>query len=165
MNIQKNQTCCFSGYRPHKLPEGGDEKSEEIKKLKWNLEKEILIAVKDGYRYFLSGMAQGFDMFAAESVLGLKKLRFCVRLVAVVPCETQADNWRNDWRERYFNILAGCDDVVYIAKRYDGKCMFMRDRFMIDRSGRMITCYDGNGGGTAYMHRYAKRQGLSIRYV
>ena len=62
----KKHCCCFTGHRPEKLhlPE------PETKRL---LKKAIMQAVMDGYTVFLSGMARGIDIWAAETVLELKK--------------------------------------------------------------------------------------------
>ena len=38
-----------------------------------------------GYRYFLSGMAEGFDLLAAQAVADLKTEYTDIRLIAVVP--------------------------------------------------------------------------------
>ncbi len=58
--------CCFSGHRPEKLSWNDDD-------VKVWLEKEIRQAIADGYITFLSGMARGVDIWAAEIVLRIKE--------------------------------------------------------------------------------------------
>lgn len=58
------RTCCFTGRRPEKLGHEG----KEIGAL---LEMVILRAINDEYISFISGMARGADIWAAEVVLRL----------------------------------------------------------------------------------------------
>ena len=72
------QRCCFTGHRPDKL--GYTE--EEIKPL---LEKAIDGAIEGGYVTFISGMAKGTDIWAAEIVLEKKKKNKALHLVCAIP--------------------------------------------------------------------------------
>ncbi len=56
------QRCCFTGHRPEKLS------LPETEVIAW-LEKEIRQAIADGFTTFISGMARGVDIWAAEIVL------------------------------------------------------------------------------------------------
>ena len=40
--------------------------------------------------------------------------------------------------------------------------MLRRNRYMVDRSSRLIAVYDGMLGGTMYTLTYAMKQGLDI---
>ena len=61
----RKRRVCFTGHRPEKL-----NKSEvEIVAL---LEREIRAAITDGFQTFISGMARGVDIWAAEVVLRLR---------------------------------------------------------------------------------------------
>ena len=57
--------CCFTGHRPDKMTLG----EKEIKPM---LEKAIDEAIEDGYVTFITGMAMGVDIWAAEIVLERK---------------------------------------------------------------------------------------------
>ena len=71
--------CCFTGHRPDKMKIG----EKEIKPL---LEKEIDEAIADGYVTFITGMAMGTDIWAAEIVLERKRTR---TYILYVLCHTQ----------------------------------------------------------------------------
>ena len=58
--------CCFTGHRPDKMELG----EKEIKPL---LEKAIDDAIAEGYVTFITGMAMGTDIWAAEIILVRKK--------------------------------------------------------------------------------------------
>ena len=74
----------------------------------------------------------------------------------MLPCESQADRWSVEQRERYFNILAECDETVYISRHYTRDCMFRRNRWLIDHANFVLAVYNGSSkGGTAYTINYA----------
>lgn len=66
-------TACFTGHRSQKLPWKFDEQDKRCLIMKDTLKKEIVKALNRGYRTFLTGMALGFDMICAETLLELKK--------------------------------------------------------------------------------------------
>lgn len=51
---KRKHRCCFTGHRPDKL-------NISEKAVIRALEKEIRIAIQDGYNVFLTGMAMGVD--------------------------------------------------------------------------------------------------------
>lgn len=59
-----------------------------------------------GFRTFLSGMAVGFDLAAAEAVLELRERVPGVRLVAAVPFRGQEMRFSPADRERFRRVLA-----------------------------------------------------------
>lgn len=50
----RKHRCCFTGHRPEKLHQ-----PEWL--IKMALEKEIRLAIDDGFTVFISGMARGVD--------------------------------------------------------------------------------------------------------
>ena len=95
--------ACFTGHRPQSIPYLWDESSSQSLKLKDELKKSILYLIEDkGVTHFISGMALGVDMIAAEIVLDLKKKYPNITLECAIPCETQANKWTEKYRDRYF---------------------------------------------------------------
>lgn len=162
--MSKQLTCCFSGHRPHKFTFGCDEESEDCILLKLKLLAQIQEMRKKGVTTFLTGMAMGVDIWAAEMILELKAElpQEGIRLIAVVPNEGQANRWSVEYRERYFNILSEVDDDVLISTHYTKDCIFERNRYMVDNSAHLIAVYNGEQGGTQYTVDYAIRKGLDI---
>ena len=69
----KLKKCAFTGHRPQSLPFGFNETDERCIALKQTLRAEIIRLIEhEGVTHFISGMALGVDMYAAEIVLGLK---------------------------------------------------------------------------------------------
>ena len=71
-----------------------------------------------GFRTFLSGMAVGFDLAAAEAVLELRERAPGVRLVAAVPFRGQEMRFSPADRERFRRVLAEADSVEVLAPAY-----------------------------------------------
>lgn len=145
--------CCFTGHRPHKL---NHPESVVIE----SLEECIRQAIIDGFVTFISGMAWGVDIWAAEIVLQLKQEGYPIRLVAAVPYEGFEKNWDDSWKERYRAILAQADIVKIICPHYHRGCFQIRNEWMVDCSARLIAAYTGEAGGTKNTVDYASRKGV-----
>lgn len=88
------KSCAFTGHRPQNLPFGFREDDERCIALKETLKKQIISLITDeNVTHFISGMALGVDMYAAEIVLELKKTYPGITLESAIPCETQAAKW------------------------------------------------------------------------
>ena len=154
-------TCCFTGHRPDKLPWGIREEDPRCAALKGRIAAALEEAYAAGVRHFISGMARGADLYFAEEVLALRERHPEITLECARPCESQADRWPAGERERYQGILERCDYETLVQHHYDRFCMMRRNRYMVDRSARIIAVYDGvPRGGTAQTLAYALRCGL-----
>ena len=159
--MNRETTCSFTGHRPEKLPWRGDESDPRCLALKERLAAAVEDAYDKGMRHFLCGMARGADFYFCDAVLELRERRSGVTLEAVIPCEEQAARWSERERERWFSLVERCDGETMLQHHYDKGCMLRRNRYMVDRSGRIIAAYDGrSAGGTLYTLTYALRQGL-----
>ncbi len=155
--------CCFTGHRPQNLPFGFNEEEESCKKLKALLFKAIVTLItKYDVDYFISGMALGVDMYAAEIVLEVKKTYPHIKLEAAIPCETQSTKWSESFRNRYYNILSECDKETLLQTQYTSDCMQKRNQYMIDKSDYVIAVWDGKPSGTGSTVNYAKQKNKKI---
>ena len=163
MESTRMHTLCFTGHRPQKLPWGFNEQDERCLQMKEKLKVLIENAINDGFCYFWSGMALGFDMICVEVLLGLKQKYKHIKIIGALPCRNQAEFWPLKQQMRYDRLIAQLDDVRCINDKYiDPECMLERNRFMIDNSSRLIALFDGKNGGTKSTIEYAKKQGLEI---
>ena len=161
--MSEELTCAFTGHRPSNFHFGYDEEHQDALKLKVTMAMQIAALIDNGVTTFLTGMALGVDMWGAEIVLALKPQKPSLRLIAALPCETQAERWSAEQRERYFNILAACDETVYISRHYTSNCMFLRNRWLVDHANFVLAVYNGQEkGGTAYTLRYAYSQQRAV---
>ena len=156
-------TACFTGHRSQKLPWKFNEEDERCKAMKVNLRLEIERAIQGGYKTFICGMALGFDLICAETVLELKTKYSDIKLIGALPCKTQDINWPIKGRQRYRSLLKQLDEVRCIYDEYIGaECMLERNKFMINNSSLLIALYSGLTGGTKSTIDYARKQGLKI---
>ena len=149
---------CFTGHRPEKLT-----RFEWL--IKKDLEKEIKKAIDDGLTVFISGMARGVDIWAAEIVLKLRDAGKPVRLICASPYEGFESRWEPDWKDRYHNILSKADHTVFVCKHYSRGCFQIRNEWMVDHSARVIAVFNGEKSGTKNTIDYASRKGTPIIYV
>lgn len=153
-------TCCFTGPRPPRLPMSGNEYSAEISALKTEIRSAVFDAYYDGFRFFMSGMADGFDLFAAEIVLEMKAEFEGLALVAVLPYSGVAEHHSAAVAKRINSVLQKADSVISLSESYIPGCEHSRNKFMVDNSTRIIGYYNGLSGGTAHCWNYAAEKGL-----
>lgn len=120
------------------------------------LERVILNLAKNGVKNFYCGMAQGFDLAAAECVLNVKN-QCAVSLFACIPCENQTEKYSAADKRRYEKIIERCDGEIILSKEYFSGCMYRRDRFLVDNCDVLVSFLRKKSGGTFYTVNYARR--------
>lgn len=151
--------CCFTGHRPEKLSKSEDE-------IKAALEEAIRAAITDGYTTFISGMARGVDIWAAEIVLNLRDAGTPIKLICASPYEGFDTKWKAEWQERYNTVMKEADLVRFICKGYSRSCFQTRNEWMVDHSSRVIAVYNGEPGGTRNTIEYARQNlGFTIEEI
>ena len=158
--ILKEQTCCFTGHRPVKLPWGLRETDTRCLELKAQIASTLTGIYESGYRRFICGMAIGCDMYFAEAVLALKQLHPDVILEAAIPCDNQSEKWNRPQKEHYAELLEQCDLITHVSHMYSPGCMMKRNQYMIDSSSLLLACFNGRSSGTMNTILYAERQGV-----
>lgn len=147
--------CCFTGHRPEKL-------RRTEREIRNDLEREIRKAVHDGLNVFISGMARGIDINAAEIVLQIRSEGYPVRLICASPYPGFEQSWNQNWQARYGAVMAAADLVRYICPRYSRECFQTRNEWMVNHSSRVIAVFNGRPSGTKNTIDYALRQGVPV---
>lgn len=163
--IDKKKTLCLTGHRPKGLPWGYNENDERCLKLKETCKQIFTNAILYGVEFFLTGMAEGFDMIGAEILLELKEVYSNIKIIAVLPCKNQDIKWKANQQERYKNILNKCDDIITISDSYTTTCMNDRNKFMVDNSSFCIACFNGKPSGTRNTILYAKDKSVKVKII
>ena len=144
------KNCAFTGHRILQ------------KDFDYNLlDRVIFNLIQGGTKNFCCGMATGFDLAAAESVLQYKK-DFDIKLIACIPCLGQEKNFNKKNKEKYTKVLEKCDEKKVLSEKYFDGCMFVRDRFMVDNCDVLVTYQRRKSGGTSYTVNYAKSKGINL---
>ena len=152
----REQTCCFTGHR--KLP-------ANAWKLKTLLLSTLMRVIEDnGMRDFICGGARGFDLMAAEMLLGLKPLYPDIRLIMALPCppEEQTRGWPRDDLQRYQEILRQADQTVVVSPYFTKGCMHRRNRYLVEQSSYCICYLTRMNSGTSYTVNYAFEQNCTV---
>ena len=127
-----------------------------------DLEKEIRKAVSDGLNVFITGMARGVDIWAAQIVLKLRDEGYNVRLICACPYEGFERSWSQEWQKAYREILTVADFVKYVCNGYGPACFQIRNEWMVNHSARVIAVYNGENGGTKNTMDYAMKVGVPV---
>lgn len=106
VEAEKNRSVAFTGHQDY------DGRADGI------LRAVVYRLWSEGFRFFLSGMACGFDLAAAEAVLALRGECAGMELVAVVPFAGQPESFSDADKRRYADVLTAADRTVVLADSY-----------------------------------------------
>ena len=146
---------CFTGHRPEKLKQP---ESVIVKAL----ETAIKEAIADGKNVFISRMARGVDIWAAEIVLRLRNEGQNLKLICASPYDGFERGWSHDWQQRYNAVLRSADLVRFIGPGYSRACFQIRNEWMVDHSALVIAVFNGQPGGTKNTIDYARQKGIRV---
>lgn len=152
---KRQHRVCFTGHRPEKM-------NMNERKIKKALRPIIAKSIEEGYTTYITGMARGVDMWAAEIVLAEKKKNPDIHLICASPHEGFEKRWDDTEKQRYRDILSQADIVKYISEHASRSCYQIRNEWMVDRSARVIAAFNGEKGGTRNTILYAQRKGVEV---
>ena len=150
----RERSCAFTGHRA--IPR------QDYERIKSSTVAAVRELILRGFCHFIVGGALGFDTLAARIILMLRAEHPEIRLTVAVPCEGQADSWREEDRVRYEKIIEHADCAILLSRGYSRSAMLRRNRFMIDNAAVCVAYLAKSRGGTAYTVDYARGRGLEI---
>ena len=136
------KTCAIIGCSPMCFPWGFDEEDEGCAALKLILINQISKLRGEGCTRFTVSMDCGVGLYAAEILQGLKGSEEELETICYVPYEEQATKWTPELRDRYFNALAACTEVVNVAYEKTVGCKFKAYLEAINEADTLIAVYD-----------------------
>ena len=146
-------TVCFTGHRAL-----GKADAPFLNQL----DELLALLYARGYRDFLCGGALGFDLYAAERVVELRRTRPDVRLIFCLPCADQSSRWKKADCSRYERLLYASDETRVLSSHYYDGCMQARNAYMVDRSYLCVAYMARLHGGTLSTVRYAIAQDVPV---
>lgn len=150
------KTCCVTGHRDIPL--------HQQQTIRSRLEQEVERAIADGYICFLSGFAEGIDLMFAKIIADKCRMYPYIRLEAVLPYRGRYTRLMKTADTRA--LLDSCTAVQVVSETSHSGVYHQRNRYMVERSSRVIAVYDGREtGGTVYTVQYARRQEKDVRMV
>ena len=147
--------CCFTGHRPEKL---NCTEKEAVALLTDQIRKAYSL----GYTTFISGMARGIDIWAAEIVLAEKIIHPDIRLICALPHPDFEKRWSAAWQHRYSTILQKADLIKTICPSFSMGAYQKRNIWMVDHSALVLAFFNGESGGTANTIRYAEEHAVRV---
>ena len=136
------KTCAIIGCSPMCFPWGFDEEDEGCAALKLILINQITRLRGEGCTRFAVSMDCGVGLYAAEILHGLKGSEEELETICYVPYEEQATKWTPELRDRYFNALAACTEVVNVAYEKTVGCEFNAYLEAMKEADTVIAVYD-----------------------
>lgn len=147
------KACCVTGHR--------DIPTDKTAYVEQELRKEIQSAIDDGYRVFISGMADGADLLFVKIIIEYREKYNDIFLEAALPYP--------GWQKKgagYNGLLSKCNGIRVHSPKYAPNCFLIRNRYMVNTCDRVIAVYDGREkGGTVNTMRYAHVLNRDIRMV
>ena len=138
------KTCAIIGCTPMAFPWGFDEEDEGCAALKLILMNRISKLRGEGYTRFAVSMDCGVGLYVAEIIHGLKETDEDLETICYVPYEEQATKWTTELRERYFNALAACTEVVNVAFEKTVGCEFKAHLEAMKEADTLIAVFDSD---------------------
>lgn len=152
---KRTHRCRFTGHRPEKM---ATTENQAIKEL----EVAIRQAIDDGFSVFISGMAPGVDIWAAEIVLRLRdKENLPIKLIAANPHPNFIARWP-EWKKRYITVMEAADLTRDICDGYKRGVYQIRNEWMVDHSARVVAIWNGKPSGTKNTVEYANRKNVPV---
>ena len=136
------KTCAIIGCSPMCFPWGFDEEDEGCAALKLILINQISKLRGEGCTRFAVSMDCGVGLYVAEILHGLKGSDDALETICYVPYEEQATKWTPELRDRYFNALAACTEVVNVDYEKTVDCEFKAYLEAMKEADTVIAVFD-----------------------
>ena len=124
------------------FPWGFDEEDESCAALKLILINQITRLRSEGCTRFAVSLDCGVGLYAAEIIHRLKESDEEFKTLCYVPYEEQATKWTPELRDRYFNALSTCTEVVNVGFEKTVGCEFKAQLAAINEADTVIAVYD-----------------------
>lgn len=159
----RKKVAAFTGHRKQRLMQ----ENKDYRNLSGQIRGKVITMIKnlyeEGFREFYSGMAEGFDMIAAEAVLQLKEQYEDMTLAAAIPFRAQAEWFDPQDQLLYRELLKKADRVVMLSEKYYRGCYLRRDTYMVSRASMVIAYWDNVcNGGTYHTVKKAVETGREV---
>lgn len=165
---ERSKACCFTGHRNKQLPFNGNRNQYGMKCLASTIQLCIEKAIDLGYDTFISGMANGFDLIAAEIVFNLiSRQKYDIRLVCAIPYKNQITELSNPIDRYIYQMIIQKSNVIYISEKYSSNCYQKRNQFMVDNSNMIIAAFSPSKkrSGTIQTINMARKANLEIQTI
>lgn len=116
----------------------------------------------EGARTFRVGMAEGFDLAAAEAIIELKKQHRDIILEAYIPYTSFDSHLNSRDLGRYRQILASTEYTYILSAQYRHGIYQLRNNRLVDGADIVVAWWNGTSSGTGYTVKRATKRQLRI---
>lgn len=180
LELCPEKTLCFTGHREASIiPYRKDPSFRDltVKTVRLMLCRYIDMALEMGYKSFISGLAVGTDLWAAEYILEKKRGKNDICLIGAMPYLRHSERFGSSYKRLLTKVEHGADklvvtntdpDVTYGKSRSGGntspELYRTRNYFMVDNSSAVLAFYNESSftSGTYQTLNYAARTGRKI---
>lgn len=158
--------CCVTGHRPSGFP--FPRNMENISYVLYidELYTEIQSLIGEGYRDFITGMAEGADIDFAKAILYYRDVEMNITLEAAMPYPITYPKIPSEYIDERNDIFSVCDTKTVVSEHYFRGCMQKRNCYMVDKADIVLAIWNGKcEGGTWNTIKYARSKGKKIRYI
>lgn len=152
----------FTGHRPDKIAGWAHAPEVVERTIREAVAREIVRQSEEGAVEFVSGMAPGFDLWAADEVDRLRRegaISPATKLTLAIPYPRFERSFEECYHPLYHHIVEVADEVVFVSEHYHRGCFAMRNDHLVERADTLIAYYEGTEGGTRYTLRKGQRKG------
>ena len=163
MEAKNNQVVAFTGHRKERILQRCGNNPLVLTRIKEAVVRQVTELYRQGYTVYYTGMANGFDMVAAEAVLQVREEYGDIMLVAAVPFRKQPLWFDAEDQLLYARLLERMDRVVMVSENYHKGCYLRRDEYMVRKADVIVAYWDlVPKGGTFYTVSKALESGKPV---
>lgn len=161
------RTACFTGHRPREVM-AFEPLDAHCERLTEAFDREVQRLVQQQrVDMFLCGMADGFDLFAAQRLLWLRRMDRIpqgVCLIAVQPYPGHIRSMpRKRWTEAYQEVLLCAQDALVVSAEYGPEAYKKRNAYMVEHARYVLAFWNHSPrSGTGQTVRMAEKSGRTI---
>lgn len=155
----------FTGHRPDKIADWRKAPERAERAIRESVAAQVVELAGQGAEEFLSGMAPGLDLWAADEVLRLRAegvLGAHTRLTLLVPYPGFERTFETADKSLFVSIVERADEVVFVCPKYQHGCYQLRNAALVERCDVMVAYYEGAEGGTRQTIKMALKSGKSV---
>lgn len=149
-----------SGYKAHELGIF-NEKNPGLQIIKKALKRELVRFLEEELEWVIISGQLGVEMWAAETVLELKKEYPHLKLAVITPFLNQEEKWKEETQDYYRNIVMHADYMNSVYQTpYQGVWQFAeKDKFLLSNSDGILLVYDeDNVGSPKFLSKLAAKK-------
>ncbi|MGO0060607.1 SLOG family protein [Brevibacillus fluminis] len=149
-----------SGYKAHELGIF-NEKNPGLAIIKKALKRELIRLLEEELEWVIISGQLGVEMWAAETVLELKKEYPHLKLAVITPFLNQEEKWKEETQDYYRTIVMQADYLNSVYQTpYEGVWQLKeKDKFLLSHSDGILLVYDEeNEGSPKFLSKLAARK-------